>query len=462
MKKLIIPILLALFFTQNIFSQTYNDAALNRVISQDQESRQGGSAMETLPVGTHLYRAEVYMANRHFPEAREHWMKILDNYPTDPNVPKILFGIGRSFMWERNYEKAVFYFDKLFRDFTNTPEGRDGLNYKGASLVRWGKSKEAAEVYKQYTVMFPDGEKIDSAYLNIIDALRETGQYDEANLWVNKTIGRFRGTPTEVNALHARLRMEIYRQNWKEAVKAGDDLLEIGNFKGSMAWTDEVKYLKAFSLEKAGQTAEAKIIYLSIPDGPTSYYGGLATEKLENLGLKDLASTRSGTISPGLARTYPVMYRTTLLKFARAKNLDPRFLLAIMMQESSFRARAKSPAAARGLLQLVFDTALKYNRTSGYPNLEPDDLYDPTTNIAIGSSYIEDLKNEFGGMYEPIAVSYNGGEDNAARWLKRTNPKDKGVYAAEVGFNETKNYVFKVMSNYRVYRELYTENLVKK
>jgi soluble lytic murein transglycosylase len=133
-----------------------------------------------------------------------------------------------------------------------------------------------------------------------------------------------------------------------------------------------------------------------------------------------------------------------------------------MMQESSFRANAKSPAAARGLLQLVYDTALKYNRKAGFPNLRPNDLYSPSTNIAIGSLYIKELKDQFGGMYEPIAVSYNGGEDNAARWLDRTKPKDPGVFASEVGFRESKNYVFKVMSNYRVYRELYTENLLRK
>jgi soluble lytic murein transglycosylase len=133
-----------------------------------------------------------------------------------------------------------------------------------------------------------------------------------------------------------------------------------------------------------------------------------------------------------------------------------------MKQESSFRANAKSPAAARGLLQLVYDTALKYNRQAGFPNMQADDLYQPSINIAIGSVYISELKNQFGGMYEAIAASYNGGEDNAARWLNRSNPKDAGIFSAEVGFAETKNYVFKVMNNYRVYRELYTDELLKK
>ncbi len=156
------------------------------------------------------------------------------------------------------------------------------MNFKAASYVRWGKNAEAAETYKQYVVMFPDGEKIDSAYLNIIDALREIGKYDEANQWVDKTVERFKGMPVEVNALHAKLRMEILRENWSSAILTADRLLEIGDFSDSMAWTDEVKYLKAFALEKSGKKPDARIAYFAIPDSPTSYYGGLATEKLEH------------------------------------------------------------------------------------------------------------------------------------------------------------------------------------
>ena len=114
------------------------------------------------------------------------------------------------------------------------------------------------------------------------------------------------------------------------------------------------------------------------------------------------------------------------------------------------------------MLQLVFDTALKYTKKAGYPALQPDDLYNPQTNIAIGCEYSAALRDQFGGLYEAIAASYNGGEDNTARWLNRAKPKDAGIFASEIGFAETKNYVFKVMNNYRVYRELYTESLQRR
>ena len=461
MKKFAILIAFIFILSFSAFAQTYNDATLRRVIEQDKANRDASGKLLTLSVAEHLYRADVYMSNRQFPEAREHFQKILDNYPTDTDaMPKVLFGTARSYMWERQYEKAVFWFDKLTKDFLGTKEGREGLAFKGASYVRMQKHAEAAKTYEQYITMFPTGEKIESAYLNLIDALRESAKYGEANRWIDSAAQRFSGMATETNALQARLRMEIFRQNWTNALSAADQLRMLNNFRGSMASLDEITYLKAFTLEKLNRKQEAIAVYSSIPDNLNSYYSGLATERLKVLSPQYIRKTAS--VSPALVKDYPTPFRAELIRYAKSRNVDPRFALAIMKQESSFRANAKSPAAARGLLQLVFDTALKYNKKAGFPNLQADDLYSPAVNIAIGSLYMSDLKTQFNGMYEAVAASYNGGEDNVARWLKRSNPKDAAIFASEVGFAETKAYVFKVMNNYRIYRELYTEDLIRK
>ncbi|HSK71859.1 MAG TPA: lytic transglycosylase domain-containing protein, partial [Pyrinomonadaceae bacterium] len=303
-------------------------------------------------------------------------------------------------------------------------------------------------------------EKIESAYLNLIDTLRESGKYDEANIWVENTRKRFYDTPAEANALQARLRMEIFRQDWAKAIEAADDLLKLRSLYRSMTSADEAKYLKAFALEKAGRKAEAISVYASIPDSFSSYYGGLASERLSVLAPNFVKKTAQ--VSAAMLRDYPAPYRAEILRYAKPKGVDPRFVLAIMKQESSFRPQAKSPAAARGLLQLVYDTALKYNKQAGFQNITGESLYIPSINIAIGTEYMADLKNQFSGVYEAIAASYNGGEDNAARWLNRSKPKEPAIFASEVGFAETKNYVFKVMNNYRVYRELYTEDLLRR
>ncbi len=463
MKTIILLIVLTAVSALSIPAQNHTDRTLAQVSESDRASRTGDGGLPTLTAEEHLYRADVYMANRQFPQAREHWQKVLSVYPTDSSVPKALFGMGRSNMWERRYQQAVYWFDKLAKEYAGSIDGQEGLAYKGASYVRLGKNLEAAQAYEQYTVMFPFGKRIASSYLNIIDAYREAGQYDTANVWVDKTRARFAGTAVETNALHARLRMELYRQNWNAVVSTANELLRLANFSDSMAFEYEVLYLKGMALEKSGKTNDAMSIYLSIPVSASSYYGGLATDRISALGGNhEYRNAAMKSQSESVRSDYPVLYRGELLRYSKSRGIDPRFVLAIMKQDSSFRPRAKSPAAARGLLQLTYDTALKYNREAGFYTITGTDLYRPNVNIAIGSAYLAALKNEFGGLYEAIAASYNGGEDNAARWLSRSNPKEPAVFASEVGFSETKRYVFKVMSNYRVYQELYTEDLQRK
>lgn len=458
MKKYTAIILLLLVFVIPAMAQTRSDAALRSVTDKDLASRDSAGKLLTLAPAEHLNRAEVYATNRQFPQAREHFQKILDVYPTDAGMAQALFGIARSYMWERQYQKAINFFDRLNRDYMQTKEGREGLAFKGACYVRLSKHNEAAAIYQQYIAMFPNGEKIESAHLNTIDSLREAGKYEDAEIWVDKAVKRFPSMPTATNALHAGIRMEINRQNWSEAIRRADELLMLGRFGDSMTSSDEVKFLRGFALERAGRKQEAISSYSSIPV-TFGYYSGLASEKLSKLNPAGGLVKPIAKISPRTYGDYPVMYRAEIVRSARARNVDPRFVLAIMKVESSFKPNAKSPAAARGLLQLVFDTAIKYNKQAGYPNLQADDLYQPSINIAIGTTYMADLKREFNGMYEAIAASYNGGEDNAARWLNRSRPKEPGIFASEVGFKETKAYVTKVMANYRMYRELYTEGL---
>ena len=437
------------------FSQS-SDAALRIVAEKDRVARATNGKIDSLSPAEHFSRGKTYFDNRQFPESREHFYKILEVFPNDSNMAAALFMTGRSYYWERDYARAIIYLDRVAREFPDTLHGREGLSFSGACHVRLGKNAEAAAIYEKYTVMYPDGERIDSAYLNIIDALREAGEYDRSKSWVEKTRQKFAGSPTETNALQALVRMNIHRGKWDEAEAAADLTLQNAAFSGSMTSVDEIKYLKGFALEKAGKKQLAMVTYASIGNNFSSYFSGLASERLAKNGAKMhiprplTAKQRSDN---------PVMFRAEILQYTKKHKIDPRFILAIMKQESSFRANAKSPAAARGLLQLVVDTAAKYKDKAGFPNLQPDDLYDPKTNIAIATEYIADLKDEFGGLYEAIAASYNGGEDNAARWLNRSKPKEAGIFASEVGFAETKNYVFKVMNNYRIYRELYDENL---
>src|SRR6185503_16966690 len=173
--------------------------------------------------------------------------------------------------------------------------------------------------------------------------------------------------------------------------------------------------LKAFSLEQAGRKDEAFNAYLDIGDGTQSYYGWLATRRLNELAGRnkdkaELVGQRESAVKSAVAAiadSYPVPYRQSILAAAKARKLDPRFILALIKQESVFKPTAKSPAGARGLLQLTMDAAVKYGPAAGYRSLSENQLYQPETSITLGAEYLEHLTDMFPRMLEPVAASYN-------------------------------------------------------
>lgn len=443
-----------------------DDDDLAGVRRDDRAGRTADGKLAQLSPAEHLRRANLYQTNRAFAEARAHYLALVERYPNDPNLPAALYGIGRSYFQNRQYEESLPWYERVARDYAQTKDGREGLYQLAAALLRAGRAGDAAERYREYTERFPQGERIEGAYLNVIDGLREAGRPAEAIEWITRTREKFRATPTDTNAQFARLRLDVSGGDWQHAIEAADQLRSsMRAATGVQTNLTEVAYLRAYSLERAGRTDEAINAYLAIPDGLNSYYGGLATQRLLNMKgavRRQAVAERTSRVNAEIASSsnlYPVQYREAILRATARQRVDPRLILAIMRQESNFRPRAKSPAAARGLLQLTIDTALKYAPRAGLNNLQDMELYRPDTNILVGSVYLAELNGLFPDQPEAVAASYNGGEDNVARWLKRAGQKDAGVFASEVGFSETKDYVFKVMSNYRAYRQLYTADL---
>jgi soluble lytic murein transglycosylase len=156
---------------------------------------------------------------------------------------------------------------------------------------------------------------------------------------------------------------------------------------------------------------------------------------------------------------YPVPYRAALLELAPGRGVDPRFVLSIMRQESRFRPDAKSVSAARGLMQFIPSTAEQIASELGRKSFNQDELYSPHTAILFGSQYLGNLFRQFPEMPQAVAASYNGGEDNVARWTLRARTQDPDRYVMEVAFAQSKDYVYKVLANFRVYQMLYTEQL---
>jgi soluble lytic murein transglycosylase len=443
------------------------EEALANVRRADAAGRAQGGELAQLTPQEHMRRAAIYHANRAFEEARQHWRAVMARYPEDANAPQALFLIGRSLFQERRYEEALQNFERLGAEFINTPAGQEGFYYVAATKLRLGRPAEAAERYAEYANRFPNGERIEAAHLNAIDAYREADRPDDAIPWVARTRQRFAGMSAEFNALHARLRLDVSRGDWQSAVRTSDELSRMSFERGVAATRAEVSYLRAYSLERSGRKEQAAAAYQSIPDSLNSYFGWLATSRLREMGgaARKAAEDREERVRAEAVRAagnYPAPFRESLLRSVKGRSVDPRLMLAIMRQESGFNPRAKSGAGARGLLQLTVDAAARYAPAVGLKNVRDEELYRPEVNLPLAAAYIDELLHMFPGLPEAVAASYNGGEDNVARWVKRAGQKDNGVFTSEVGFAESKDYVLKVLPNLRAYKILYDDKLLRK
>lgn len=151
------------------------------------------------------------------------------------------------------------------------------------------------------------------------------------------------------------------------------------------------------------------------------------------------------------AYQYPRAYWSRVQAAADAARLDPYLVLALMRQESLFDPDAVSPAAAYGLMQLLVPTA---SGVAGHP-VERATLFDPTTNVTLGTRYLRQLLDRYDGNLAKALAAYNGGEGAVAKWERRAPGAAADEFVETISYRETRHYVKQVLGNYRRYRRLY-------
>jgi len=154
-----------------------------------------------------------------------------------------------------------------------------------------------------------------------------------------------------------------------------------------------------------------------------------------------------------LRSAFPLYYGEVISAIAEHYDLDP-FLLAAMIQvESGFRPEAVSPKGARGLMQIMPETATWLGKHSAQ-SIPVDDLFDPKTNIGLGAYYLTYLLERFPTLYAALAA-YNAGPTNARRWLDERIWDGSYERTGQIPYGETRSYVRKVIMMKNLYTLLY-------
>ncbi len=150
---------------------------------------------------------------------------------------------------------------------------------------------------------------------------------------------------------------------------------------------------------------------------------------------------------------YPVHYYDIIKEFTL--NNNPLLLLAMVKEESHFDAKAVSSVGARGLMQLMPQTAneLKVSYGLNYP--DSNYLFNPRYNIQLGSMYMSKLKKINDGSEFYAILSYNGGAGMVRTWRNNLIYSDRDDFLEQIPYSETQNYLKKVYKAYWNYVRIY-------
>jgi soluble lytic murein transglycosylase len=133
---------------------------------------------------------------------------------------------------------------------------------------------------------------------------------------------------------------------------------------------------------------------------------------------------------------------------------DPALVYAVMREESGYRPDVVSAAGARGLLQLMPETAERVARGAGISAPSADDLLAPDLNIRLGSLYLSELLRRFRGRASAAISSYNAGPQTVGRWLEQVDGEDD-EWVEDIAYDQTRSYVKRVLRSMHAYRVLY-------
>lgn len=154
---------------------------------------------------------------------------------------------------------------------------------------------------------------------------------------------------------------------------------------------------------------------------------------------------------------YPTKYSEFVEKYAEENGLDKYLVYAIIKAESNFDPNVTSSSDARGLMQLMEETAVERSNIIDDTTVETYDLYDPETNIRLGTSYFSYLLGIYDGNTVLALIAYNAGLGNVQQWIQDGIIKSDGSDIENIPYKETSNYVRKILRDYQMYLKIYEQ-----
>jgi soluble lytic murein transglycosylase len=151
---------------------------------------------------------------------------------------------------------------------------------------------------------------------------------------------------------------------------------------------------------------------------------------------------------------FPLPYRAALEMYSKQRGLDPFLVAGLIRQESEFNPEAVSPAQAYGLTQILPSTGRALLKV-GRRRFRASILFRPEVNLRLGTTYLRGVYDQNAGKWEQTLAAYNAGGSRVSSWMTWATYREPAEFVETIPFSETRNYVFAVLRNAKIYRKLY-------
>jgi soluble lytic murein transglycosylase len=151
---------------------------------------------------------------------------------------------------------------------------------------------------------------------------------------------------------------------------------------------------------------------------------------------------------------FPEPWWETIKAESAKNNLDPYLVASLIRQESEFNPSAVSKASAYGLMQILPSVGKSLAREEGMSHFETFQLLDPATNIRLGTRYLRETLNKFGGVTEYALAAYNAGDSRVEDWQAGGPYQGMDEFVESIPFSETREYVESILRNIETYKAI--------
>jgi soluble lytic murein transglycosylase len=151
---------------------------------------------------------------------------------------------------------------------------------------------------------------------------------------------------------------------------------------------------------------------------------------------------------------FPEPYWSTIQAESAKNNLDPYLVASLIRQESEFNPGALSGKNACGLMQLLPSVGRSMAREEGISHFDTFQLFDPITNIRLGTRYLRQTLDKFGGVPEYALAAYDAGDDRVVDWKAAGPYQGIDEFVESIPFTETREYVEAILRNRETYKAI--------